>query len=366
MSFAIQPSILHIDTGKRFRGGQRQVQLLAQTLRDQGVQQAVAAPRVGEICQRLPDIPGFDVPAHPILQRLSLKRLLRFLQHHRINLIHAHDSRAHSLALTLKRTMPSLRVIISRRVIFAPSSRFSRRFKYRGPVDHYIAISQAVAGTLRKIGVAEDKIAIIPSGLDLSAVTKAVEAPQWFTDIQKKYRYCIVSAGALTAEKAFNVMIYMMDRIRNTHPDVALIIMGDGPLEDSLTVLIKKLKLDTVFLPGHVEPLSSVFQHADLFVLTSRSEGLNTSAIEAAACGLPLVTTDVGGLPEIVSDGQNGALCPADDLNAFTRAAVSIVEDDSLRQKMARASREIAGKFDIRITAEKTLAVYRDILTAKE
>lgn len=114
---------------------------------------------------------------------------------------------------------------------------------------------------------------------------------------------------------------------------------------------------------GQVEDMAALFQCVDVAVLPSYREGLPKSLIEAAACGLPLVTCDVIGCRETVTDGVNGFLVPPWDVDALASAIKRLLDDPAMRERMGRASREKAlAEFDECIVIEKTMAVYKELL----
>lgn len=116
---------------------------------------------------------------------------------------------------------------------------------------------------------------------------------------------------------------------------------------------------------GHVEDMAALFAGVDMVVLPSYREGLPKSLIEAAACGLPLVTCDVPGCREVVTDGVDGLLVPPRDADALAAAIAKLQDDRVLRQRLGAAARAKAlVEFDERIVIEQTLAVYREVLEA--
>lgn len=114
---------------------------------------------------------------------------------------------------------------------------------------------------------------------------------------------------------------------------------------------------------GHVDDMSELLRSADIAVLPSYREGLPKGLLEAAACGLPLVTTDVPGCREVVSDGVNGFLVPVKDSNALARAIIQLSENAALRQRLGTAARSKAvAEFDERIVIDSTIKVYQELL----
>ena len=356
-----QPVILHIDSGTGFRGGQRQLLLLAERLRANHVSQILAIPDISPLSARIKDIPLIKLQSVPLVCRIFLGRIIEAVTEHGITMIHAHDSDAHSVGIALKKAFPHLKLIVSRRVIFPPSGILSRIFKYRRHVDRYIAVSHAVKQSLISAGVSPDKIAVVHSALDIIAIKSIEPDNEALAEFKSRYPRLIASAGALTAEKDFATAIRVAHEISHRFRDVGLVIMGAGPLENQLRGLIDQLQMHNVFLAGHREPLAAYFKCAEAFLLTSRSEGLNNSAIEAAACGLPLVVSNVGGLPEIVSPGENGFLCEPGNSQSYSDALTTLFQDDTLRRCMGAKSAEIAERFDISELYAKTVDIYNSL-----
>lgn len=115
---------------------------------------------------------------------------------------------------------------------------------------------------------------------------------------------------------------------------------------------------------GHVADMPGLYRSVDVVVLPSYREGLPTGLTEACACGLPVVTTDVPGCREVVSDGDNGFLVPVKDSKALAKAIIALADDEALRSRMgARARERSVNEFDEKIILQQTLAVYRELLT---
>jgi glycosyltransferase involved in cell wall biosynthesis len=356
------PRILHIDTGLQFRGGQRQLHLLSDRLRQIGIMQLVATPGGSEIMKRIKDISTLALSDHSLIRKLMPGLLKKAILSEEISVVHAHDSEAHTLGLVLKKWKPQLKLVVTRRVVFQPSGVVSRRLKYLGRVDKYIAISKAVAASLQKIGVAESKIEIIPSGLDIGSICGQTRDESVIADFDISSKRMIITAGAMTREKDFVTAFRAVSILSEKYPDVVLIVLGDGPERPGLERLIGDLKLDNIRLMGYHEPMAPIFKACDLFLLTSLSEGLNTSAIEAAACGLPLVVSDVGGLPEIAEQDYNGILCQPGDPKAFALAMEDLLNDESKRNRLSGNSIDKSRRFDIRETSQKIENIYKRLI----
>jgi glycogen(starch) synthase len=168
--------------------------------------------------------------------------------------------------------------------------------------------------------------------------------------------------GRLEYEKGVHDAIAAMPRIRRAHPGATLTVAGDGTQQDWLVEVARKNKvLRAVRFTGRVEhdQLLGLLHRCDLAVLPSHYEPFGIVALEAAAAGAPLVTTDVGGLGEAVIDGQTGLSCPPRDVPALASAVSAALADPAGAQRRALAARDrLTADFDWNTVAAETAAVY--------
>ena len=119
-----------------------------------------------------------------------------------------------------------------------------------------------------------------------------------------------------------------------------LLLIGDGPERPRIEALARELGLhDRVFFLGLQRDFLSALRHSEIFLLASTTEGFGLSALEALSCGIPVVGSRVGGVPEVVIDGQTGLLCPAGDVAAMTAAVLKLLKDPDLHRRMAQEAR---------------------------
>lgn len=172
------------------------------------------------------------------------------------------------------------------------------------------------------------------------------------------------SAGRLSVEKNFQLLISVIARLRRSGIDLKLRLAGEGGLRDRLLAQACEEGIeDSVEMCGVVEDMSAFYETIDLFVLPSRSsEGLPRVLIEAGACGTPVVATDVGGTRELVQDGETGILVPSDDIEAMAGAIESMVRDHGFRERVRRAAwRKVEMEFSTERVAAEVRAIYRSL-----
>ncbi len=144
-------------------------------------------------------------------------------------------------------------------------------------------------------------------------------------------------------------VVQVFHRLRQDGLPLKLLLVGDGPDRAASEHLARELGVyeDIRFL-GKQEPVEEILSIADVFMMPSGSESFGLAALEAMACGVPAICSDIGGLPELLGDSEGGCLCPLGDIDAFTDCARRILTDDDLQAHMAEAARRrVVENFDI-------------------
>ncbi len=224
-----------------------------------------------------------------------------------------------------------------------------------------ITCCTANAELLRSVSDAEHrrKVVVIPHGVDVLAFAPAV-------DPSKQRRGSVVTVGRMIEKKGFEVLIdAVADVVRSggSGGDIHLTIYGDGPLRPELVARVARARLDDhVTFAGECTQaeLQDLLPQFSLFALTpyvagdGDRDGLPTVLIEAMACGLPVVTTRVAGIPELVTDGVNGIVCPPQQVAPVARALSTMLTDEPARTRMAAAARAtVVADFNRDVTSRR-------------
>ena len=182
----------------------------------------------------------------------------------------------------------------------------------------------------------------------------------------REHRRCspvrVTSVGRLAAPKDFETLLAAVGQLDQAR--VHLSIVGEGPARGELETLVDRLGIRPIVeFAGEVADVPTRLSRSDVFVLSSRSEGLPISVLEAMAAGLPVVATAVGGLAELVDHGTTGFLVPPGDIDSLARRVEELVDDPALRARMGSAARQRAHEvFDLGMWEAAHRRVYRDLL----
>ncbi|MDE7268395.1 MAG: glycosyltransferase, partial [Lachnospiraceae bacterium] len=155
----------------------------------------------------------------------------------------------------------------------------------------------------------------------------------------------IVAAGRLDENKNHAMLIHAFAKIAGEYPEMRLAIYGDGPLREELLALVREKNLEErVTLPGNIDNVAEMVGRAKIFTLTSNTEGMPNSIIEAMVLGTPVIATDCpcGGPATLIKDGENGMLVPVGDAYALADAMRKILSDEAFAQKLSENAVKLA------------------------
>lgn len=215
---------------------------------------------------------------------------------------------------------------------------FKKAERYAGKVSHHlITLSEIETGEALHMRLAPPKaVQAISNGIDLSAFSKIPQEPDKWKGAQLR----LGIAGRLNKEKGHDVLLACFESLATKYPNIELKIAGDGPLLPELQSKVKKMKLDErIHFLGYQDDIADFLSKIDIFVLSSHYEGFGLVLVEAMAAGLPIVATDVGGVREVVSDGETGIIVPPGSISELCLGIEYFIQNPNLAYEYGQKGR---------------------------
>lgn len=247
--------------------------------------------------------------------------------------------------------------------------RLRRRF-YMERVDHFIAVSNFVGERLkRRSGIPAEKVSVIHNGVDLERFrppADKLEKAEWKRRLfnADESVTVITYIGQLTEEKGLLVYLEAIRGMLPKHEDMLFVFVGAGPLEEHLVRYIKELKNNRVRFLGFRNDAEVILKASDLVIVPSVwQEAFGLVIGEALACGVPVIGSRIGGIPEVILDQRCGILTTPGDVDELTKAIEKLVYDNKLRDSFsAQGRKHVEKKFDLKLQVSETLKLYHHCL----
>lgn len=237
--------------------------------------------------------------------------------------------------------------------------------RYLLKADKIIAINSSIESDLLAFGFKRDQILRIPNGVKMPIPT----SPTPRSEIRERLKITpnakvLVFVGSFTPIKNIPFLLHGWKGVFTSEPNALLILLGDGPLRSDLEKLSKELGIqNSVWMPGYVRNVGDYLTASNIFVITSKVEGISNALLEAMSYGLAAVATRVLGNVDVIKDGENGLLVDLDDTEGLTNAITSLLKDENLRLKLGKAARKtIEEEFSIERVAERYKKLYLELL----
>ncbi len=330
---------MFIDTERVWRGGQDQLFTLVKGLHQRGHKiHLICHPRT-LLESRASEL---GILVHPIsiwseVGLLSLLQLIIVFRKARPDVLAFNTPKAIAIGTLASKFAPVGAGIIFRRVNFPLRKGIFTRLKYTWGIQCIVAISKSIRLQLETCGIPASKIRTIYEGMDLSLFPKRTPLKA-----HNGAEPVIVGTVAhLSREKGLNFLIEAASLIPDVKRKLRFIIVGDGYCLEELRGLVDQKGLKDVFeFAGFHSDTSQYMRSFDIFALPSLSEGLSSAILEAMATSLPIIATDVGGIPELVKDGDNGLLVAPANPAALARAILRLADNPEESRRMGQRGRE--------------------------
>lgn len=356
--------VLHVNTERGWRGGERQTYLLAKQQALKGHDVWMAARSDGPLAARCAAEGIQVIPTAPLFEfdLWTAARLRRAVLDLSIDVVHAHTGHAVGLAALAVRGTPA-KAVATRRVDFALKNNFLTRWKY-ARMDKVACISTRVREIVMDGGVPAEKTALIPSGIDPAGYPSAADRDRLRRERNIGLQDVVLSqVGALVPHKDQATLLKAVQRVVWEEPRLKVFILGDGPLRGELEGLARSLGIaDRVHFLGHHPEVYQYTALADIFVFSSKEEGLGTALLDALVMGVPTAATNAGGIPDMYGGPGAPELSPRKDPAALARNILSVLTDPAeARRRVERGHARVQG-FTAAAMAASYEALYADLL----
>lgn len=356
--------ILHLNTERGWRGGENQLALMLQALShlEHETTHHVVCLKDTALHRYLIEhkLPHLALGSRFQYSPMSLFRLKRYCDQHQIQILHAHTSKTLTTALLLKRILPKLKTVVTRKVALPLKKKTT---KYNSPkLDAIVTVSQHIKDSLRTH--TPKPVEVIYDGIETPSTTP-LKKGLLHSKFNLKLTDCVIGyIAAFTWEKGQSQFIETLPALLKQLPNAKVVFFGEGQLLPQIQERAKELGMDQyVHFAGFVNPLSDYLPELDIVVHTPLSEGLGSSLLDCMAYKIPVLSVAVGGIPEIVQHKQTGWLAPsASDHKNIIKGIYTLATDTELRQHIVDTAKVQIQQFDYRTMTQKYISLYQSLI----
>ncbi len=363
--------ILFISSPASWRGGEQQLAYLLDVLTQKNIAFGVICPQKAAF-YRLCHQKGY--PVHAFAYRGIFNFVIgllvyRVCKKYGYSLLHANDSHAHMAAVWSSLLGCKAPVVLHRRVDFPIKNTFFSRKKYNWhTIAAIICISEEVKRVLEPAVSNKSILHVIHSGIDLARFDKETEQS---ADLRKIFhipgqKKMVGMVAALAPHKDHKTFVETAELVLKKRKDVVFLAIGEGETRKYTEGLIRQKSLtEDVIITGFMNHIPGVLGQLDCFLLTSQTEGMGTSLLDAFAAGVPVVATNAGGIPEIVIHQKTGLLAPVKDTRTLGENVSKVLDDSNLRQRLTKQAKNHLQKFTHKEMGIKTIQLYQMLLVQR-
>lgn len=362
--------ILHFSSAKTWRGGEQQIAYLYEELTKKRLQQwifCVQDSAMASYCLQK-KMPHFTYQKRFSINPLVAIQLKAIVEKNGIDLVHLHDAHSHTFGFISTFLGNKTPFILSRRVDFPVRDSWLSHRKYNHPsIKKILSVSNKVQQILAPAIIDQQKLQVVHSGVDVDRFQHSDKGI-----LRKEYGIpkaikVIGNIAAIAPHKDYFTFVDTAEILLKTNQQLKfLIIGGDGGEEALIKAYIAEKKLTDYFiLTGFRKDIAQILPEIEVFLFTSKEEGLGTSVIDALACGVPVVATDAGGIPEIIQDGMNGFLASVGNAAKLAEQINYVLLNTGEQDSIIKKGKETAQQFSKKRMAEKTYLVYQELIDGR-
>lgn len=354
--------VLHLSTAKTWRGGEQQISYLYEELDKLGVEQEVMCAK-GSVMARYCLKQNWPLVLADKKGSISMQYAAKLATISKdFDLIHIHDSHAHNNAIFSTYLSNKRPMVLHRRVDFPVSNNPFSKYKYNHPnIKRIVCVSDAIKKIMEPAIKQTARLVTVHSGIDTTRTFEAKNKLRSEFDVPHG-TLMIGNVAALAPHKDYFTFLRTVSRLKGKLK-AKYFIIGAGDLKTDIETEIARLNLkDDVVMTGFRKDIQQILPELDMMLVTSETEGLGTSILDAFLAGVPVVATAAGGIPEAVEDNKTGLLAPVKDDELLSAQVLRLASDRSLQQQLITAARIKAEAFSKERMAKHIYEIYREIL----
>ena len=337
--------VLHIDMGKEWRGGQRQCSLLHRGLINRGYDSVLLCNNNGALANF--DFDGvIKMSFGSEINPLNVLKLRNIIKKEAPAIVHSHEAHSLTPLVILKHLGLNFHLVHTRRVDFSINKNPLSVHKYNYSKLNLVAISQGVKKALVNGGVSPDRIKVVYSGVPLPITPAKEDIEKTKTELSLQGYLTFGTVANFSPHKDLPTLLKAYALYRKTDDKCKLLMVGDGPLFEATKKQAEALNIsDSVIFTGFRTDVALLMSCMDVFMVSSVLEGLNTSIIDAMHIGLPIISTNTGGIGELVEDSINGLLVPPQESCIMAEKMKILASANIVRAQYGANGKEKALRF---------------------
>lgn len=341
----MQKIIAHLNFAKGFRGGERQTILLIEELSLHNYTQKLLVRENSELTKRCKNIKNLEI--------IEIKKpyILNFNKIKDATIIHAHETKGLQFAYFINLFF-NIPYIVTRRVDNNIKNNFFNKLLYNN-AKSCVVLSLAIKKTILKITKSAN-ITLIPSAFTDTEVNKekAMHIKKRFSD-----KFLIGNIAALDDKhKGQSIIIELAKKIQHSHSNIHFLIVGDG--EDRKMFEKMAEGLENITFEGFVTDVNNYISVLNIFLFPSRNEGLGSILLDVINHNIPIIASNVGGIPEIIQNDKNGILFDIEDINSLEKIVLDLYKNKDKREQLALNAKKSIDKYSVKNMTQSYINLY--------
>ncbi len=357
--------IMHVETGRRFYGGAQQVIWLIKGLAARGVENLLVCPPDSGIdkAARNAAIPVRNLQCGGDLDFRFAWQLARFARSEEPDVVHCHSRRGADFLGGQALALCGIPAVLSRRVDHSEPGLLAK-WRYR-PFRKVIAISEHIATVLEDGGIGPERLSIIRSAVDVDSINATPDCAAFREEFEiDDGDFVIAVIAQFIPRKGHRFLFDVIPNLRDSYPNIRVILFGGGPGEADLRALATRLNLfGTLQFAGFREDLDDYLACVDLLVHPAIQEGLGVAMLKAAAASVPVLAFDTAGAREAVVHGKTGVLVPPEDTATLQKAIAVLIDETEMRLDLGLAGwQRMKDEFLVDTMVDRHIGLYKSVI----